>query len=77
LFNYPAWTVEINGRAVRAGTVEVTGQMIVPVAAGENRVQLTFTRTPDRIVGELLSLATGLLVLGWMFFGNRIPTNPE
>jgi uncharacterized membrane protein len=77
LFNYPAWTVEVNGRAVRAGTVEVTGQMIVPVAAGENRVQLTFTRTPDRIVGGLLSLATGLLLLGWMFFGNRIPANPE
>jgi hypothetical protein len=77
LFNYPAWEVEVNGHPVKTGTVEVTGQMIVPVEAGENRVQVTFVRTPDRTIGGMISLGTGFLVLGWMFFGSRIPRHPE
>jgi hypothetical protein len=76
LFNYPAWQVEVNGRPVRTGTVEVTGQMIVPVEAGENQVQITFTRTPDRTLGALVSFATGILLLGWTLF-KRNPMLPE
>jgi hypothetical protein len=77
LFNYPAWEVKINGRPVRAATVEVTGQMILPVEAGENHVRLTFARTADRSAGGLISLAAGVLVLGWSFFNRRIPGFPE
>src|SRR5882672_3419434 len=65
LFNYPAWKVGINGRPVKAGTVEVTGQMIVPVEAGENRVRIAFVRTPDRSIGGFISLGAGILLLGW------------
>jgi hypothetical protein len=43
LFNYPAWRVEVNGRQVQAGSREGTGQMLVPVEAGENRVLIVFT----------------------------------
>ncbi len=73
LFNYPAWKVEVNGRPVKTGAVEGTGQMIVPVGAGENRVQITFTRTPDRTIGGLISLGTTILLLGWMGFSRRSP----
>jgi hypothetical protein len=76
LFNYPAWKVEVNGRPVKAGTVEVTGQMTVPVEAGENQVQITFARTPDRTIGGLISFATGILLLGRMF-ARRISRRPE
>jgi hypothetical protein len=65
LFNYPAWKVEVNGRVVQAGTRESTGQMLVPVEAGPNRVQVTFVRTWDRRVGGWISLATALLVMLW------------
>jgi hypothetical protein len=68
LFNYPAWQVEVNGRVVEAGTREGTGQMLVPVAAGENRVQITFVRTWDRNVGGWISILAVFLTLAlWRF----------
>ncbi len=64
LFNYPAWRVEVNGNAVLTKSQEVTGQMIVPVEAGENRVLITFTRTWDRTLGGIVSGATALFLVG-------------
>lgn len=63
LFNYPAWRVEVNGRQVQAGSREGTGQMLVPVEAGANRVQITFIRTWDRRWGGWISLLTLILML--------------
>jgi hypothetical protein len=63
LFNYPAWRVEVNGQAVQAGTLENTGQMLVPVQAGENRVQVTFIRTWDRTAGIWISVLAFLLII--------------
>jgi hypothetical protein len=66
LFNYPAWRVEVNGTVVATATQDVTGQMLIPVQAGENRVQITFSRTWDRTLGGIVSGVTavffGLLV---------------
>jgi hypothetical protein len=70
LFNYPAWRVVVNGRAVRAGTREGTGQMLVPVERGANRVEIEFTRTWDRTVGGLISV-TGLLLILILGLGKR------
>jgi hypothetical protein len=66
LFNYPAWKVEVNGRVVQAGTRESTGQLMVPVEAGSNRVKIAFVRTWDRVVGGWISLVTALLVMLWV-----------
>jgi hypothetical protein len=63
LFNYPAWQVEVNGRVVQAGTRIGTGQMLVPVETGMNRVQITFVRTWDRKLGPWISLLGLLLVI--------------
>jgi hypothetical protein len=60
LFNYPAWRVEVNGQAVVTSTQDVTGQILIPVAAGENRVRIVFTRTWDRTLGGLISVVTAL-----------------
>ncbi|HWW15983.1 MAG TPA: 6-pyruvoyl-tetrahydropterin synthase-related protein [Candidatus Dormibacteraeota bacterium] len=68
LFNYPVWRVEVNGRQVQAGTREGTGQMLVPVEAGANRVQITFIRTGDRMAGwwiSLLALTLVFTLLRW------------
>lgn len=62
LFNYPAWRVEVNGRRVEAGTREGTGQMLVPVEPGANRVQITFVRTWDRWIGGWISLLAIIVV---------------
>jgi hypothetical protein len=63
LFNYPAWRVVVNGRAVRAGTRESTGQMLIPVERGFNRVEIAFTRTWDRTLGTSISVATLFLIV--------------
>jgi hypothetical protein len=54
--------VEVRGRTVSAETMEGTGQMLIPVAAGMNHVRLTFTRTWDRKLGGWISLATIVLL---------------
>jgi hypothetical protein len=65
LFPYPAWKVEVNGQTVQATSREGTGQMLVPVEAGMNRVQLTFVRTWDRIAGGWISLLGLFVILSW------------
>ena len=65
LFNYPAWQVEVNGRKVETETQDDTGQMLIPVAAGESRVRLTFIRTWDRTLGGVVSLASAAILLLW------------
>jgi hypothetical protein len=62
LFNYPAWRVQVNGQPITTATRDVTGQMLIPVPAGENRVQITFERTRDRTVGGVISGVTVLFL---------------
>jgi hypothetical protein len=64
LFNYPAWRVDVNGSEVHSGNREATGQMLVPVEAGANQVQVTFIRTWDRSAGGWISALALVLVLG-------------
>jgi len=66
LLRYPAWKVEVNGREVETTARENTGQMLVPVEAGMNRVQIRFTRTWDRTAGGWISLVSALGLVGWM-----------
>src|SRR6266496_2186998 len=69
LFRYPAWRVEVNGRVVETAARAETGQMIVPVATGMNRVQITFIRTWDRAAGGWISLITVVLLILWILLG--------
>ncbi len=62
LFDYPAWRVEVNGQLVQPKTREGTGQMLVPVEAGANRVQISFVRTWDRRVGGWISWLALILI---------------
>ncbi|MGA9797909.1 MAG: 6-pyruvoyl-tetrahydropterin synthase-related protein [Terriglobales bacterium] len=71
LFNYPAWKVEVNHRPVQTGQLDVTGQMVIPVEAGDHQVQVTFTRTRDRQIGASISFATVILVLVLIPFDRR------
>jgi hypothetical protein len=66
LFNYPLWRVRVNGRAVQTTTTPDTGQMIVPIDAGESRIQIYFVDGPDRKIGWVLS-AIALLIIALLF----------
>jgi hypothetical protein len=65
LFRYPAWQVEVNGRLVETSAKAETGQMLVPVEAGANRVELHFVRTWDRTAGGLISFVTAAGLAFW------------
>jgi hypothetical protein len=66
LFPYPAWRVEVNGRVVETSAREGTGQMLVPVSAGLNRVEVQFVRTWDRTAGDWISIITFGCVIFWI-----------
>ena len=70
LFSYPAWKTWVNGHIVETSSRIGTGQMLVPIAAGMNRVEIRFVRTWDRTVGGWISLLTILALLGWVL-GSR------
>jgi hypothetical protein len=56
LLNYPAWQVEVNGARIQPQHPEDSGQMIVPIPAGECRITVHFGLTLDRTAGSVLSL---------------------
>ena len=63
LLDYPAWRVEVNGHRVTPKSPDSTAQIIVPLAAGTQRIRIEFTKTPDRVLGEVVSGAAGILFL--------------
>jgi hypothetical protein len=71
LFQYPAWRVEVNGHVVETAARLGTGQMIVPVGAGLNRVQIRFVRTWDRALGGWISAISAICVIGWILLLRR------
>ena len=78
LFNYPSWSVLVNGRVVVAESTKKTGQLTVPVAAGESRVQIRFVEGWDRAVGAAISMVALALMLFWVWTSRgRVPRTPE
>ncbi len=71
LFRYPAWQVSVNGRVVSTSTREDTGQMLVPVGAGMNRVEIRFVRTWDRTAGGWISTLTAMLMIILILMNRR------
>lgn len=72
LFSYPAWKAEVNGHVVETSSSAKTGQMLIPVEAGMNLVEIQFTRTWYRTVGGWISLLTLLGVLCWKIRSMRL-----
>ncbi len=87
LFNYPAWEVVVNGKPTQTRTTDVTGLIVIPVAAGDDDVHIHFRRTIDRLIGNVVSLISlVLLVVAWFrpawfrpawVHPSRIKTRPQ
>jgi len=71
LFDYPSWKVTVNGHAVKIETADPSGQMIVPVAAGENRVQIIFAGGRDRKVGIAIFMFALVILVVWFAIFKR------
>jgi hypothetical protein len=69
LLDYPAWQVEVNGNRATPEHAEGTAQMILPLPAGEERITITFARTPDRTSGRAISAGAGITLLALLFLG--------
>jgi hypothetical protein len=70
LFNYPLWRVTVNDHVVNTSTTEPSGQMIVSIGPGENRVQIAFMPDQYRGIGVVIS-GMSVLVVGLIFFKSR------
>jgi len=76
LFNYPAWEVVVNGKPTETQRTDVTGLIVIPIAAGDNDVQIHFRRTLDRLVGNIISLiSVALFVVAWVKTGKGRKTS--
>jgi XTP/dITP diphosphohydrolase len=70
LFSYPAWEVVVNGKPTETQRTDVTGLIIIPIAAGDNDIQVHFYRTSDRLIGNVVSLISlALFVVAWFKSG--------
>jgi len=76
LFSYPAWEVVVNGKLTETHRTDVTGLIVIPIAAGDNDVHIHFRRTIDRVVGNVVSLISlALFVVVWLKTGkDRMPS---
>ena len=63
LFNFPAWQVRLNDRITPSETDPETGQMMVSMRTGTNHVEIRFTKTWDRTLGEIVSASTAVFLL--------------
>ncbi len=71
LFPYPAWQAKVNGQIVEASARAGTGQMLVPVHAGVNRIEIRFVQTWDRALGGWISIVTALFIFAWFIWLHR------
>ncbi len=70
VMNYPAWRVTVNGREVTPQSDDPTGRMVIGLSAGHSDVEVRFVRTPDRWLGDGISLMA-LIFLGGFWYMER------
>ncbi len=61
LFSYPAWKVTVNGSLAATERSDDTALMVIPLEAGQNDVRIDFGRTPDRLLGAIVSLISVII----------------
>lgn len=66
LLKYPAWDVRVDGHETRTDSAPDTGQMLLPLPEGAHRVTIRFRRTPDRAIGDAISVFSALALLAFM-----------
>jgi hypothetical protein len=67
LLSYPAWDVVVNGHPTATEKTDVTGLIVIPIAAGDNDVHIYFRRTIDRVVGDAVSLiSVAIFAFAWI-----------
>jgi 6-pyruvoyl-tetrahydropterin synthase related domain len=76
LLNYPAWRVQVNGKAIEPQRMDDFNQMVVPVQAGKSEIRVRFVRTMDRTLGGTIS-TIGVFVAALMLWAGRKKAVPR
>ncbi|MBE2225300.1 MAG: glycosyltransferase family 39 protein, partial [Anaerolineae bacterium] len=62
-FAYPGWQAKIDGEKVDITPSEGTGLITIPVPAGDHDLTITFRETPLRLVADLVSLLSVVVLV--------------
>ena len=62
LRDYPAWSIEVNGRLNTERMRRADGRIALPVAAGTNKIDIEYRRMSDESVGDILTLGAVVIV---------------
>ncbi len=68
VFYYPAWRVEVDGRAVPTRAVSNLGLLAVDLPAGQHELTRQWDATPAVWAGRAISAVAWLVVLGFLIF---------
>jgi hypothetical protein len=73
LVDYPSWEVQVDAKSAQVTALPATSQILVPLAAGDHRVEVRFRRTWDRSMGDAISGLAFVTLLGfsWVFRRKR------
>ena len=67
LMNYPAWWVRVNRRQIMPQSDDPTGRMVIALPAGHSEVEVRFVRTPDRWLGDGISVVAFIFLCGFCY----------
>jgi hypothetical protein len=71
LLNYPAWRVEVNGKAIAPERMDDFNVVVIPVERGSSVIRVRFARTADRTVGIAVSVMAMMVAIGLMVWGKN------
>jgi hypothetical protein len=78
LSRYPAWQVLIDGKpATEPVPSRADGLLVIPVHAGPSTLEVRWTTAPDVLWGDLVSLASMLLLAGLWFAWRSASPQPD
>ena len=66
----------MNGREVQTRTAMPAGQMLVPIEAGKNRIQMVFVKGRDQEFGWIVSGGALTAVLIWFLMSRNLALAP-
>jgi hypothetical protein len=80
LLDYPGWSVFDNGIVVNPAVDATTGAIMLDVPEGLHQIEIRFRSTPWRTGSLILSLVSGMVLLGMSLrdvFGRRMQSQAE
>jgi len=66
-FDFPGWEVKINGQKTKVDNTNRLKLITVMIPQGESIIELNFSRTPIRLISEIISLVSLIIIICLLF----------